>query len=155
MRRFILPLALLAPAACSQGEPAPAETAAPGPLDSPLPTAAPTAPAPAQSLLVPDRFQGIWDHVEGSCNPASDLRVEIAERGITFYESHGAVTALTVESPEAIVVDLAMQGEGEKWTMRRRFTLTNDGQTLTPTAADGESFEPMPLKRCPVQGDPK
>ena len=153
MRRSILSLAVLALAACSQGEPAPAETGVPSQADTPAPPAASTPLA--QSLLVPDQFQGIWDYVKGTCDPSSDLRVEIAERGITFYESHGAVTALTVDSPEVIVVELAMQGEGEKWTMRRRFALTDDGQTLTPTAADGESFEPMPLKRCPAQGDPR
>ena len=145
MRRSILPLAALALAACSQAEPAPSETASPEPrATAPSPT--PTAPAPV--ALVPDRFHGIWDAETGTCDPASDMRVEIAERGITFYESHGAVTAVAVDSPEVIVVDLAMQGEGEKWTMRRRFTLSKGGQSLTPTSADGDPFEPMPLKRC-------
>ena len=102
----------------------------------------------AQLAVIPDRFQGIWDAETGSCDPSSDMRVEIAERGITFYESHGAVTALTVESPEAIVADLAMQGEGETWTMRRRFTLSNGDRTLMPEAVGDEQFEPMPLKRC-------
>ena len=146
MRLSILPLAALALAACSQEPPAPSETATPAPVETT--TAAQPAPAPAQIVQVPDRYQGIWDIEQGSCNPASDMRVEIAQRGITFYESHAAVTAVEVESPDAIVVELAMQGEGEKWTMRRRFTLSNGGQTLTPSAADGEQFEPMPLKRC-------
>jgi len=144
MRRCIVPLALLALAACSRSEPAPTETAGAAPAR----TAAPTATAPARIAAMPDRFQGIWDAETGTCDPASDLRVEIAERGITFYESHGALTALTVESPEAVVVELAMQGEGEKWTMRRRFTLSNGDRTLTAEAVDGEPFEPMPMKRC-------
>ena len=143
MRRFILLLAPLALTACSQGAPAPAETAAAA--ETP---AAPPVPAPSQAVLVPDRFHGIWDAETSSCDPTSDMRIEIAERGITFYESHGAVTAVTVESPEAIVADLAMQGEGEKWTMRRRFTLSNSDRTLTPEAVGDEQFEPMPLKRC-------
>jgi len=41
-----------------------------------------------------------------------------------------------------------MQGEGEKWTMQRRFTLSNGDRTLTAEATDGEKLEPMPLKRC-------
>ena len=145
MRRSILSLAVLALSACSQGEPAPSETASPAPAG----TAAASPAAPARIALVPDRFHGIWDAETGSCDPSSDMRVEIAERGITFYESHGAVTAIAVESPDAIVAELAMQGEGEKWTMRRRFTLSNGDRTLTPAAVDpSEQFEPMPLKRC-------
>ena len=144
MRRFTLPLALLALAACSEGQPTPAETASPEPSAASTPSPA----APARIARMPDRFHGIWDYEKGRCDPSSDLRVEIAERGITFYESHGAVTAVTVESPAAVVADLAMQGEGESWTMRRRFTLTNGDRTLTPEAVDGDRFEPMPLKRC-------
>lgn len=147
MRLSILPLAVLALAACSQEAPAPSETARGGPMAAAAaPSPAPTVPA--QALQVPDRFHGIWDYEQGNCNPASDLRVEIAERGITFHESHGAVTAVSVESPDVILVELAMQGEGEKWTMRRRFTLSNGDGTLTPEAADGGQFQPMPLKRC-------
>ena len=144
MRRAILQLAFVALAACSQSEPSPTETASAAPAG----TATPTAPAP-QVAVVPDRFQGIWDAETGTCDPASDLRVEISERGITFYESHGAVTAIAVESPDIVIVDLAMEGEGEKWTLRRRFTLSNGDRTLTPAAVDeSEQFEPMPLKRC-------
>lgn len=142
MRLTIPTLAALALAGCSQGEPAPADPA------SPTLGRAATTPATADIAAVPDAFQGIWDSEKGSCDPASDLRVEIAERGITFYEAHGAVTAVAVESPNAVVVELAMQGEGETWTMRRRFTLSNGGGTLTAEAVDGDRFEPMPLKRC-------
>lgn len=144
MRAITISIAVIALAACSQAEPAPEDvvTASPAQTDTPAPTVA------SQAALVPDRFHGIWDAETGSCDPASDMRVEIAERGITFYESHGAVTAVTVESPEAIVADLAMQGEGEKWTMKRRFTLSNGDRTLTPEAVGEEQFEPMPLKRC-------
>lgn len=144
MRRSFLPLAVFALAACSQSEPAPGETATAAPTQTTAPAATPTA----RMTVLPERFQGIWGDEKGGCDPASELRVEIAERGITFYESHGAVTALTLESPEAIVVDLAMQGEGEKWTMRRRFTLSNGDRTLTAGAVGEEPFEPMPLKRC-------
>ena len=96
---------------------------------------------------MPPQFHGIWDYVEGSCEPASDMRTEIAERGITFYESHGVLTALTVESPERITVTLAMKGEGEKWTTTRTFTLSRNGTILTPTGG-GDTGPPMPLKRC-------
>lgn len=143
MRPFILPLAALALAGCSRTEPAPSETARP--MRSP--SAAPSPPAPAQAPRVPDRFQGVWDQEKGSCDPASEMRTEIAERGITFYESHGAVTALTVDSPERMTVELAMQGEGEKWTMTRTFTLSEGGAVLTASGG-GDTGEPIRLKRC-------
>lgn len=144
MRRSIVSLAiLLAAAACSQSEPAPSESASPAPA-----TATPQSPAPAPPIaVIPDRFQGIWDYEKSNCDPASDMRTEIAERGITFYESHGAVTKIAVESPERITVDLAMQGEGEKWTMTRTFTLSANDTILTPTGG-GDTGAPMPLKRC-------
>lgn len=148
MRLIILSAGLLGLAACARDEPAPAETRqSPSIPAAPASSPVPPAPAPARTPAIPDRFQGIWDHEKGSCDPASDLRIEIAERGITFHESHGAVTGLTVESPERITVELAMRGEGEKWTMRRTFTLADGGSVLV-TASPGDTGEPMPLKRC-------
>lgn len=146
MRRLSPLFATFALAACTQSETTPTETASPTPRATSA-TASPTPSDPPQALLIPDRFHGIWDYVKGSCDPASDMRTEIAERGITFYESHGAVTALAVESPERITVELAMQGEGEKWAMRRSFTLSEGDTILTPTYG-GDKGEPMPLKRC-------
>ena len=144
MQRPLVLLAVLTLTACSSGEPAATETAEPA---ATVAAAPPPATDLAEALVIPDRFHGIWDYVQGSCDPASDMRTEIAERGITFYESHGAVTGMTVESPERITVTLAMQGEGEKWTMTRTFTLGEGDTILTPTGG-GDTGEPMPLKRC-------
>ena len=140
MRRFIVTLAALALSACSQSE----EAAAP----EATPTSSAANPAPAQADKVPAAFLGVWDYVRGSCDPASDLRIEIKPDAIEFYEAHGNITKIIVESPETVVLDLAMDGEGEQWTMARRFSLSNGGETLTPTGMDDEGFEPMPLKRC-------
>ena len=141
MRLHILPIVALAVSACSQEQ----QAATPEVTGS---TAAPAPMASVRADVVPPAFLGIWDFVEGSCDPASDLRIEIKPRSIEFYESHGDITNVTVESPEAVVLDLAMEGEGESWTMRRRFTLSNGGETLTPTGFEDEKFEPMPLRRC-------
>lgn len=145
MTRTLTCLALLALAACSQESPAPSETATP--VASPAATGTPAA-TPRQASLIPERFLGIWDVQGGNCEPGSDLRVEIAERGVTFYESHGAVTGVVIESPSSVVVDLAMQGEGDKWTVKRRFTLGEDGRTLTPEAVDDEQYTLIPRQRC-------
>lgn len=149
MRKPILTAALVMLTGCSQSEPSPAEGGlSRAPATAPATAAAASAsPATSGQPVVPDRFHGIWDYVKGSCDPASDMRTEIAERGITFYESHGAVTALTVDSPDRITVTLAMQGEGEKWTATRTLTLSSNGTILTPSGG-GDTGAPMPLKRC-------
>ena len=150
MKRFLLPLAVLALAACSQEAdeaPAPEETMMPVEPDGGIGDGA----GPPQAVVadtIPQDFLGVWDYVEGTCDPASDLRVEIGPRSMQFYESHGEVTRIEVDSPQRIVVSLAMEGEGEKWQMARKFTLSDDGLTLTPEAVNEEQFEPMPLKKC-------
>lgn len=149
MSRLYAALPLLLLPACAEQANAPAPEPDATPIAAPSTAApAPTTAAPSAAIaLVPARFHGIWDTVQGSCDPASDMRTEIAERGITFYESHGAVTALSAPSPERITVELAMQGEGEKWTTTRTFTLSENGTILTPSGG-GDTGPPMPLKRC-------
>lgn len=146
-----LPLALLA-AACSDG---PDEAAAPEPAETMMPVepdggigdgAGPPGPVTAETI--PAAFRAVWDYVEGSCDPASDLRVEIGPETMQFYESFGEVTRIEVAGPQDIVVSLAMEGEGETWEMARRFTLSDDGRRLTPAAVGDDQFEPMPLKKC-------
>jgi hypothetical protein len=146
-----LPAALLL-AACSgsddpAGEPETVETMMPVEPDGGIGDGV-GPPAPVTADIVPADYLGAWDYVEGTCDPASDLRVEIGPRSMQFYESYGEITRIVVESPRDIVVSLAMEGEGEQWQMKRRFTLSDDGNTLTPSAVDDEPFEPMPLKKC-------
>ena len=148
---FIALPASLALAACSAepgepAEPTPDETMLPVEPDGGIGDGA--GPLQVEPDTIPAAFLGVWDYVEGTCNPASDLRVEITPRGMQFYESYGEVTRVEVDSPQRIVVSLAMEGEGEKWQMTRRFTLSEDETTLTPSAVDEEQFEPMPLKKC-------
>ena len=151
-RKIFIPLAILALAACSQEAEEPAgptgeQTAMPVEPDGGIGDGA-GPPQPVVVEEIPQAFLGVWDHVEGSCDPASDLRVEISPRSMQFYESHGEVAQVEVDSPRRIVVSLAMEGEGEKWQMARMFTLSDDGKTLTPESIDEEQFEPMPLKKC-------
>lgn len=150
MKHALLPLAVLALAACSQGTdeaPAPEETMMPVEPDGGIGDGAgPPQAVPADTI--PQAFLGVWDYVEGTCDPASDLRVEIGPRSMQFYESHGEVTQIVVNGPQRIVVDLAMEGEGENWQMSRAFVLSDDGNRLTPQPDDGEDYEPMPLKKC-------
>lgn len=153
MHRFTVPLALAAFAltACQQSA-APPESDA-SPTAAPAPTAATpasteTISAPATATAIPERFRGIWDSGEGRCNPASELGLEIGAASIEFYESLGAVTGVTVESPDSIVVDLAMEGEGERWTRTNRYVLSDGGATLTPSEVGGPPSAAIPRTRC-------
>lgn len=150
MKRLFLPLAVLALAACSQepgDAPAAEETIMPVEPDGGIGDGA-GPPGTGLADTIPAAFLGVWDYVEGTCDPASDLRVEIAPTSMQFYESYGAVTRVEVASPQSIIVGLAMEGEGETWQMERMFTLSDDGETLTPTSPGEDQFEPMPLEKC-------
>lgn len=150
---FPLVLAAFALTACQQSAPSAERdeppTGAPTAAASPPPGAAPS-PSPTAATAIPQQFHGVWDYAEGSCNPASDLRLDIGASRIEFYESVGQVVAVEVESPATIVVEMAMEGEGEKWTSRTRFALSDDGATLTPQPLEPAAGEPMPRERCPA-----
>ena len=160
--RFGLPLLVLALTACSsQDESAPvdSEVAPDDTADSEVlgegerSLADPTADGPTRAARtvpgIPASFNGVWDYVDGSCDPASDLRIQVFPDRIEFYESLGVVESVEVENPNTIVVILNMEGEGEVWTQETRFTLSNEGKVLTPVAADGEQVgRPMPRKKC-------
>lgn len=149
--RVIFPmLAALPLVACSQSDPAPGESAdldtaaVPAPADTPSPVPA----APERIAQVPERFQGIWDSARGGCDAGSASRVEIAERGITFPRSHGAVTGVAVEGADAVAVELAMTEGEESGTARHRLTLGDGGRTLMVAPVDGAPATPAPLGRC-------
>ena len=107
------------------------------------------APASSRALAIPERFRGVWDDAKGKCNATSEMRLKIGAVSVEFYESLGAVTGVAVESPDSIVVDLAMEGEGERWETKTRYTLSDDGTKLTPVAMSQERGPAIPRKKCP------
>lgn len=144
-----LPLALVA-AGCSDPAPtetAPVETAIPVEPDGGIGDGA--GPPMASRDAIPASFRGVWDIADGTCNPASDLRMDIRDDEIEFYESLGKVTSVEVESPDAIVVSLAMSGEGENWEVTSRYVLSEGGEVLTPFETEtNPQYKPIPRKRC-------
>lgn len=159
MRPAVFHLAALATVLAGCSKPTQNDAATePNATSSPSPTASANGATPmassATATTIPERFRGVWDHVEGSCDPASDLRMDVGAGSIEFYESLGTVTGVTVESPVSIVVDLAMEGEGERWTWLNRYVLSDDGATLTPSELGGSPAAPMPRKRCAGRGGP-
>ena len=125
---FILPL--LALAACgSADERTDADTLAPE-TSSAAPEPVAADDAQASLTAIPEDYRGVWDIPSSNGDPASDLRLDIRANEIEFYESLGEVTAIERDG-DGIVVDLAMSGEGETWTVRNRLVLTDDGEALT------------------------
>lgn len=147
-----LALPLFALCACG-GE---AQQSAPAPEPATIAAAAqPTAAgSSAAAATIPARFIGVWDGEQGTCDPASDLRVDIGPQLIGFYESQGTLTRVA-ESPDgAAMLDLAMEGEGDQWamTMTIRVTGADAGERLIiqHKAQSGEPApQPLTLKRCP------
>jgi hypothetical protein len=150
MRLFILACAL-ALAACggeSQQE-----------VDVPLQTEAPAVspsqtsetPSPADPALrsIPVEFLGVWDARTGTCDPASDLRLDIGEDSITFYESVGTVESVRDDGGTTMVT-LAMEGEGERWAQTiglRFFDASTSLMVIDPERPD--EAEATMRQRCP------
>lgn len=150
MKRILLPLAVLALAACSQGAdeaPAPEETMMPVERDGGIGDGA--GPPVAEAIAsIPVAFLGVWDYVDGTCDPASDMRLDIGEQAIGFYESTGTVADVRDEDGTTYV-DLAMSGEGETWETTLGLRLVDAGtQLMVITAEAPDDAEKYMRKRC-------
>ena len=151
-RPALASLAVFALLACSPGQttpddPAPQQTAIPVEPDGGIGDGAP--PLPELIGTIPPRFRGVWDYVEGSCAPASDLRLDIGEASITFYESAGQLTGIEDSGTGSVIVTLAMEGEGETWEERRELVLEEGGERLLVLdPADASAGRDLPRKRC-------
>lgn len=109
-----------------------------------------TAAAETPAGEIPAKYLGVWDYIGGTCDPASDMRMEIEPRKITFYESVGQVSGTGTDEGDA-VVDLAMSGEGEEWVQSSRLSLveTPDGVRLEVSDATKPKVkDEFPRKRC-------
>lgn len=159
MRYLLVAFAPLALAACGSE---PSEPVTDVETDAPMPVepdggigdgaGPPDAVDAALANRIPTRFHGVWDYVQGSCDPASDMRMEISGSEILFYESIGKVTATEAEGA-AVIVTLAMEGEGETWQQDTRFVLVGAGESQRLETSDGEgprTVDEYPHKRCPA-----
>jgi len=101
------------------------------------------------SNTIPASFQGVWDYIEGTCAPESDLRMEISAGEILFYESIGIVTDAETTA-DGLILTLAMEGEGDTWVQKTQLSMDEGGELLE-TQALGEDIVggPLPRKRCP------
>lgn len=163
-RILLLSAAVMALAACSSEPEEPTETADEfasriGSSDALAPDAAPqssldTPPPPPMAKLgspkpVPAKFQGVWDFVDGSCAPESDLRIAVGASSVQFYESIGTINGFDQPDANTVILNLAMEGEGEKWEERFRLTLADGGATLQASEVSGYGAgQVMPRKKC-------
>lgn len=154
---------VLALAACSS-EPEPKESAdefaerigAGQPL---APDATPTSslnPGPKAPMArlgapkpVPARFQGTWDFVDGDCSAQSNLRIRVGTNSVQFYESTGVVNGFEQPDDNTVILNLSMEGEGEKWEERFRLALVDGGTYLEASEQSGYGTgQAMRRKRC-------
>lgn len=155
MRAFLLFLPAVALAACSPDAEAPVETEVvedgegdAATTDAGDQSLADPAPDSVTAAAIPARYQGVWDYEKGTCDPASDMRMEIEGQRIGFYESLGTVTGTTIENGDAIVA-LDMEGEGETWKNTLRLSLVDNGERLHVTDGSApKSPDEYPRKRC-------
>jgi len=153
MRHAIVTLSAFAIAACSPAESDHADVAASdeqalhaGPSGGSGEDAGPVPNGPAS---IPISLWGVWDYAQGTCAPESDLRLEIAEDSITFYESFGQVREVEELDQGAAKLTLAMQGEGEEWTQVLILRPIEAGTGLLIIDPDRpEAAEDLPRKRC-------
>jgi len=103
----------------------------------------------ASLTAIPARFLGQWDAPEGPCSSDSDMFLTIRPGTITFYESQGEVTAVRRgQGQPGIVVRLAMEGEGEKWTTDYAMSLVRNSEQLAVREVS-QSGRGTLRRRCP------
>jgi len=108
------------------------------------------------TAIIPAAYHGVWDYEGGTCSTESDLRMEISEREVLFYESVGTVKAVA-EDGEDTIVTLDMEGEGETWEQAIRLSLEGAGDepdAVRLHTSDGEKpkvEDEYPSKKCPAQ----
>ncbi|TKD51245.1 hypothetical protein [Sphingomonas baiyangensis] len=136
-------------------QPAPVATPQPSPMPSPGPsaspepvTALPGSPG-ARLAEIPVAFHGVWAGDGTRCARSSDLRLEVAANGLTFYESFARPIAITRAAGRAIDVELELSGEGEVWRERQTLTLGEDNRTLQRRHERGT----LAYSRCDTEED--
>ena len=81
---------------------------------------------------VPEHFRGTWASSVKDCDAiGAESKLTIGETGIDFYESRGRILAIATEGTNELGLLMELTGEGKTWLDARKFTLSQDGQTLT------------------------
>lgn len=127
MKTPILIILTLCLVACSPAKPTSDASQAASSIEK-ASTLAPTA------VLIPDNFIGHWDATDEACKTTSDMKLVITQAEMTFLESAGQITAVTVNGPGDVTVKAAFSGEGEQWQRDLHLVLNGDTLTIDKTA---------------------
>ena len=139
-------------AACTPDAPeAGPEEPTPPAAEAPVPDTA-VSMTDEQVSAVPPQFVGVWDYEGGSCQPASDLRLEVGADTLTFYESQGQVEGVAMDG-DWLAVTLSMAGEGETWESVQRFRLVEDDTVLEQEGRGPGGGDVIRRTRCEEQGE--
>ena len=122
--RVALIVGLLALAACS-----PVKSTSAASADPPASESASESLTP-EAVLLPQAFTGRWDASLESCKASSDMKLVVTQTELTFWESSGQISSVTINGPDDVTVKAAFSGEGEQWDRDMHLVLTNNGQTL-------------------------
>lgn len=126
MKMFVLLIAGLCLAACT---PVKSVSDAPAPASSA--EGAPGSALAAAAVVLPEGFTGRWDASAEACKTTSDMKLVITQTGMTFWESTGQITGVTVNGPDDVTVKAAFTGEGEQWQRELHLKLDDNGNKLT------------------------
>jgi hypothetical protein len=106
------------------------------PVDDPMPTppASDISSAP-DGRAIPQPLRGRWDASPAACaGRRGEMRLEVEADRLRFYESEARVQAVRTATGDSAEVDLAFEGEGERWTDTRRLRLLPDGRLSVETS---------------------
>jgi hypothetical protein len=84
-----------------------------------------------QAVMLPEGFIGRWDASLEACKATSDMKLTITQTELTFWESAGHISAVTVKSSDDIIIKADFSGEGEQWQRDLHLELSENGQILT------------------------
>lgn len=96
---------------------------------------------------IPEGMLGTWDYVGGTCEPASDLRLEIAPGQLVFYEAVGEVLSVS-RNGDDVTLSLAMEGEGDTWQDSLTFRMVEGGDLLESDIPSPSGEGLLRRKRC-------
>lgn len=122
--RIALMIGLLALAACSPVKPTSDTPVAASASESASASLAPEA------VLLPEAFTGRWDASLEACKATSDMKLIVTQTELTFWESSGQISSVTINGPDDVTVKAAFSGEGEQWERDLHLVLADNGQTL-------------------------
>ena len=86
------------------------------------------------AVLIPDSFIGHWDATAETCKAPNDMKLVITQTEMTFWESAGQITAVTVNGQGDVTVKAAFSGEGEQWNRDLHLVLKGNTLTIDKTA---------------------